>query len=66
MKNEIGQCYDIIAGGQMDGMMSMNNSIFGYYQDEIISLDDALSYSDNPNELQRMMRGAFHGSGLGS
>ncbi len=65
MKNEIGQCYDIIAGGSMDGMMSMNNSIFGYYQDEIISLDDALSYSDNPNELQRMMRGAFHGSGLG-
>ena len=66
MKNEIGQCYDIIAGGSMDGMMSMNNSIFGYYQDEIISLDDALSYSDNPNALQRMMRGAFHGSGLGS
>lgn len=65
MKNEIGSCYDIIAQGNMDGMMSMNNSIFNYYQDEIISLDDALSFSDNPNELQRMMRGAFHGSGLG-
>jgi twitching motility protein PilT len=65
MKNEIGQLYDIIAGGAMDGMMAMNNSIFSHYQDEIISLDDALSYSDNPNELQRMMRGAFHGSGLG-
>ncbi|MEB3222709.1 MAG: type IV pilus twitching motility protein PilT [Candidatus Sericytochromatia bacterium] len=64
-KNEIGSCYDIIAQGGMDGMMSMNNAIFNYYQDEIISLDDALSYSDNPNELQRMMRGAFHGSGLG-
>ena len=65
MKNEIDACYDIIAQGAMDGMQSMNSAIFALYQDEIISLDDALSYSDNPNELQRMMRGAFHGSGLG-
>ncbi|HEY9724795.1 MAG TPA: type IV pilus twitching motility protein PilT [Oscillatoriaceae cyanobacterium] len=65
-KNEIGACYDIIAQGQMDGMQSMNMAIFNYYQDEVITLDDALSYSDNPNELQRMMRGAFHGSGLGN
>lgn len=65
MKNEIDQCYDIIAQGSMDGMLTMNAAIFSLYQDEIISLDDALSYSDNPNELQRMMRGAFHGSGLG-
>lgn len=65
MKNEIDQCYDIIAQGAMDGMQTMNAAIFSLYQDEIISLDDALSYSDNPNELQRMMRGAFHGSGLG-
>ena len=64
-KNEIDACYDIIAQGAMDGMQSMNMAIFQFYQDEAISLDDALSYSDNPNELQRMMRGAFHGSGLG-
>ncbi|MFP5501869.1 MAG: type IV pilus twitching motility protein PilT, partial [Candidatus Sericytochromatia bacterium] len=65
-KNEIGACYDIIGQGNMDGMQSMNMAIFQCYQDEFISLDDALSYSDNPNELQRMMRGAFHGSGLGT
>ena len=64
-KNEIGACYDIIAQGQMDGMQTMNMALFSHYQDEVISLDDALSYSENPNELQRMMRGAFHGSGLG-
>ena len=41
----------------------MNMALFNLYQDDAISLDDALSYSENPNELQRMMRGAFHGSG---
>jgi twitching motility protein PilT len=65
MKNEIDACYDMIVEGAMDGMQSMNGALFQYYQDEVISLDDALTYSDNPNELQRMMRGAFHGSGLG-
>lgn len=65
MKNELHSCYEIIAQGGMEGMQSMNSAIFQHYQDEIISLDDALGYSDNPNELQRMMRGAFHGSGLG-
>lgn len=65
-KNQIDDIYDIIGQANMDGMQSMNTAIFQFYQDEIISLDDALSYSDNPNELQRMMRGAFHGSGLGS
>ncbi|MBU6427890.1 MAG: type IV pilus twitching motility protein PilT [Cyanobacteria bacterium REEB65] len=62
-KNEIEQIYSIMAQGQLDGMQSMNLSLFNLYQEDAISLDDALSYSENPNELQRMMRGAFHGSG---
>jgi twitching motility protein PilT len=65
MKNQIDSCYDIIQQGAMDGMQTMNMALFQFYQDEVISLDDALSHSMNPNELQRMMRGAFHGSGLG-
>ncbi len=62
-KNEIDALYQVIGQGAMDGMQSMNMSLFNLFQEDIISLDDALSYSENPNELQRMMRGAFHGSG---
>jgi len=62
-KNEIDQLYHVIQNGGMDGMQSMNMALFNLFQEDIITLDDALSYSENPNELQRMMRGAFHGSG---
>ena len=62
-KNDLEGLYHVINNGQMDGMQSMNLALFNLYQDDAISLDDALSYSENPNELQRMMRGAFHGSG---
>ena len=62
-KNDLEGLYHVINNGQMDGMQSMNMALFNLYQDDAISLDDALSYSENPNELQRMMRGAFHGSG---
>ncbi|HBN09131.1 MAG TPA: hypothetical protein DD435_10950 [Cyanobacteria bacterium UBA8530] len=65
-KNQIDQLYDVIRNGAMDGMQSMNSALFNLFQDEVITLDDALSYSENPNELQRMMRGAFHGSGSNS
>lgn len=62
LKNDIDALYSAIAQGGYDGMQSMNMSIFQHYQDGNISLEDALSYSDNQNELQQMMRGAFHGS----
>lgn len=62
-KNDLDGLRHVIEQGQMDGMQSMNMALFNLYQEDQISLDDALSYSENPNELQRMMRGAFHGSG---
>jgi len=43
-------------------MMTMNVSIFKLYQEGSITLEDALACTDNENELQQMMRGAFHGS----
>ncbi|MEB3298599.1 MAG: type IV pilus twitching motility protein PilT [Candidatus Sericytochromatia bacterium] len=62
-KNEIDGLYGVLDKGSMEGMQSMNMALFNLYQDDLISLDDALSYSEKPNELQRMMRGAYHGSG---
>jgi twitching motility protein PilT len=61
-KNELDQVYQVIEQGQMDGMQSMNMALFNLFQEDAISLDDALSFTENPNELQRMMRGAYHGS----
>lgn len=61
-KNEIDALYEVIQGGAYDGMQTMNMALFKYYQDGIITAEDALENSYNDNELQQMMRGAFHGS----
>lgn len=63
LNNEIDALYTAIRDGAYDGMQTMNASLFKYYQEGLISLDSALEFSDNQNELQQMMRGAFHGSG---
>lgn len=62
LKNDIDTIYNAVAQGGYDGMQSMNMSLYQHYQDNNITLEDALMYSDNQNELQQMMRGAFHGS----
>jgi len=62
LKNQIDGLYEAIRVGGYDGMQSMNMGIYKHYQEGSISIEDALAYSDNQNELQQMMRGAFHGS----
>lgn len=62
LKNDIDTIYNAVAQGGYDGMQSMNMSLYQHYQENNITLEDALIYSDNQNELQQMMRGAFHGS----
>lgn len=62
LKNQIDGLYEAIRQGGYDGMQSMNMGIYKHYQEGSISIEDALAYSDNQNELQQMMRGAFHGS----
>lgn len=62
-KDEIEGLYQIIATGSYDGMQSMNLGLFKHYQNGTITMETAIEWSDNPNELQQMMRGAFHGIG---
>ncbi len=64
-KHELDDIYGLIAKGQHDGMQSMNQSLFSYYEQELISFDEALRLSDNVNELQQWKRGSFTGSGTG-
>lgn len=60
-KDQIDDLYQLIRTGGYDGMQSMNMSLFRHYQEGRITMEDALAFSDNENELQQMMRGAFHG-----
>ena len=43
-------------------MITMNASLYRLYEQELITEDVAMSYSDNKNELQQMFRGVFHGT----
>lgn len=61
-RNELDELYKVIATSGYDGMQSMNVALFEHYRNGVISGDDALAYSDNPEELIRWMRQA---SGIG-
>jgi twitching motility protein PilT len=63
LKNEIDSLYSAVRDGAYDGMQTMNLALYRNYQEGNITLESALEFSDNQNELQQMMRGAFHGSG---
>ena len=44
-------------------MTTMNMSIFKLYEDGKISKETALTYSDDRQEMEQMIRGVFHGTG---
>lgn len=61
-RDEIDNIYQLLDTGDFDGMMSMNMSLYKLVKNNLISADEALANSNSPNELQQMLRGAFHGS----
>ncbi len=61
LRKEMEELYKVILEGAFDGMCSMNMSLLSLYQSGAITAEAALAYSDTPNELEQMMRGAFHG-----
>ncbi|MEB3284035.1 MAG: PilT/PilU family type 4a pilus ATPase [Candidatus Sericytochromatia bacterium] len=48
--------YQILRTSEYDGMQSQNQALFRHYCNGVISADDALANSDNPDELIRLMR----------
>ena len=44
----------------------MNTSLYKLYEQDLISEEVAISYSDNKTELQQMLRGVYHGTFGGS
>lgn len=56
IRNEVPELYKVVATSGYDGMQSMNMALFEHYKNGVITPDDALSYSDNPDEVTRWMR----------
>lgn len=56
IRNEVPELYKVVATSDYDGMQSMNMALFEHYKNGVITPDDALSYSDNPDEITRWMR----------
>jgi len=61
-RNEIDRIYDLINKGSFNNMMSLNMSLLKLVKAGLISEEAGLEQSNNPNELQQMLKGAFHGS----
>ena len=54
-----------IASGKEEGMQSFNMSLFDLIKRELISREDALDFSDNPEELEMNLNGIFLSSSQG-
>jgi len=57
-EDKIHQIYSQIQVGQgKSGMQTLNQSLYALYQRKLITLEDALGYSNDPLELQAMIEG---------
>jgi twitching motility protein PilT len=61
--NKLDKLSAAIAAGQNDGMMTFNQSLIGLVNDGLISEEDALEYSDNPEALKMNFQGIFLSAG---
>lgn len=61
-RDEIDNIYELVRSGEYSGMMSLNSSLFKLARAEMISDETAIKASNTPNEMQQMLKGAFHGT----
>ena len=54
-EQKIHQLYSVIQTGQKEGMRTMNHSLFELYVNRVISFEDALAKSNDPEDLKRLM-----------
>jgi len=60
-ENKIFQIPQAIADGEFYGMQTFNQSLIGLYQRGMVSYDDALYASTNPEEFKLNIRGIYSG-----
>ena len=61
-KDKLGDIYELVKKGSFNNMITMNASLYRLYEQELVTEEVAMAYSDNKNELQQMFRGVFHGT----
>ncbi len=61
-KNELEQIYNLVKRGTYNEMLTLNMSLHLLASNGIITKENALKNSNKENELQQMLRGAFHGT----
>jgi len=54
-EQKIHQIYSAIQTGQKEGMRTMNQALYELYVNRVISLDDAVARSSDPDDLMRLM-----------
>ena len=54
-EQKIHQLYSIIQTGQKEGMRTMNQTLYELYINRVITLEDALARSSDPDDLTRLM-----------
>lgn len=64
VKDELEQVYGLVRNGNFNNMITMNMSLHKLYKEGKITKEVALAYSDNKSELDQMMRGVYHGTGM--
>ncbi len=62
IKDELEQIYDLVKKGSFNDMTTLNMSLYNLVQQNIITQENALYYSDNKVELQQYIRGVYHGT----
>lgn len=64
IKDELDSVYELVKQGSYSNMVTMNMSIYKLYEEGLISKEIALYYSDAKQELEQMIRGVYHGTGM--
>lgn len=64
-RDEIESIYELVKTGELSGMTSMNLSLLKLVKAGLITEEAAIASSDTPNEIQQMLKGAFHGTMFG-
>ncbi len=63
-KEEFDEIYHLINKGSFENMITMNKSLYNLTKEDKISDEEALANSDNKVELQQMIKGLYHGTGI--
>lgn len=64
-ENELKQIPNAIAAGRDDGMQSFNMSLVELVKSELVKEEDAMHFSDNPDELSMNLKGIYLASARG-